>query len=73
MAVPGACIKYTQNIAHFDQGSYLTTFPAICKKFKEVLWWGVVFDFLSYLFLTDDDVQVTYLIEVLEQCTQCTL
>ena len=32
MAVPGACIKYTQNIAHFDQGSYLTTFPAICKK-----------------------------------------
>ena len=32
MAVPGACIKYTQNIAHFDHGSYLTTFPAICKK-----------------------------------------
>ena len=24
-------------------------------------------------FFTDDDVQVTYLIEVPEQCTQCTL
>ena len=26
-----------------------------------------------YIFFTDDVVQVTYLIEVPEQCTQCTL
>ena len=66
MAVPGACIKYTQNIAHFDQGSYLTTFSAICMKFKEFIEGGVVI-FIFILFLTDDDVQVTYLIEVPEQ------
>ena len=47
------------------QGLVLYRKDAICKKNKNILW--------CIYFFTDDDVQVTYLIEVPEQCTQCTL